>query len=98
MNNKDIENIIYDDSFLKNIKRVFIKKQMEEHNIKKIIIEYDENIKTFKINIEKDTAIYYVDYKIKRRVKKVNNYSCKKRKLNNNDNENNSINQDKKRS
>lgn len=32
--NNDIEDIIYEDSFLKNIKRMFIMKQMEQYNIK----------------------------------------------------------------
>jgi hypothetical protein len=50
------EDVINEDLFLKNIKRMFIMKQMETYRIKKVNIEYDENIKAFKINIEKDTA------------------------------------------
>ncbi|CAO3657034.1 unnamed protein product [Mucor hiemalis] len=81
----DIEDVIYNESFLKNIKRMFITKQMEEHGIKRFTIVYDENIKSFKINLEKDTAMYYIDYMVKRRIKKSNtkNDKCKKRKLNN---------------
>ena len=65
---------------------------METYKTKKINIEYDKNIKSFKINIEKDTARYFIGYKIKRRIKKprVNSNNCKKRKLLHNNN-NNSI-------
>ncbi|KAI8329486.1 hypothetical protein BC941DRAFT_27741 [Chlamydoabsidia padenii] len=70
-NNIDFEDIIYDDLFLKNIKRMFIMKKMEQYDIKKINIEFDEITKSFKINIMKNkTDIYYIDYKIKRRKKK----------------------------
>ena len=85
---KTFEDVINEDSFLKNIKRMFIMKQMETYKIKKINIEYDENIKSFKMNIQKGTARYFIDYKIKSRIKKVqaNGNNCKKRKLNNNNN------------
>ena len=75
---------VNEDSYLKNIKRMFIMKQMETYKIKKTNIEYDENIKSFKTNIEKDTARYFIDYKIKWKIKKskVNGNNYKKRKLN----------------
>ena len=78
------EDVINESSFIKNIKRMFIMKQTETYKIKKINIEYGENIKSFKINIEKDTTRYFIDYKIKMRTKKskVNGKNCKKRKLN----------------
>ncbi len=85
-NNINIEDVIYEDSFLKNIKRMFIMKQMENHNIKKFTIEYDENTKSFKMYLINDDAnIYYIDYKIKRRKKKqIYNNNVKKRRLENN--------------
>ena len=39
------EDVINEDSFLRNIKRMFIMKQMETYKIKKINIECDEDTK-----------------------------------------------------
>ena len=44
------KDVINEDSLLKNIKRMFIMKKMETYKIIKINIEYDEIIKSFKIN------------------------------------------------
>ena len=81
----NFEDIINKDSFLKNIKRMFITKQMEIHNIKNIVIDYDDITKTFNFKITKDeNNIYELKHKVKRRKKKQkDNSSNKKRKFDN---------------
>ncbi|CAO3648689.1 unnamed protein product, partial [Cunninghamella blakesleeana] len=82
MDNITLEDIINNETFIKNIKRMFIIKQIETYSIEKITIEFDKNIKSFKINLEKNKEKYYLDYKIKRRRKKQKgNTSIKKRKI-----------------
>ena len=82
----DFDNVVNNDSFFKNIKRMFIIKQMEIHNIKSFNITFDNNIKKFKFELIKDdqNKLQY-DYKIKRNKKrdKENMKQNKKIKLNN---------------
>lgn len=77
--------IIENDHFIKDLKRMFITKQMEVHNIKQVFIEYNDDSKSFHFNIIKDDHHKYnYNYKIKRRkVKQKENNKVKKRKLNN---------------
>lgn len=83
----NFEKIINEDSFLKNIKRMFIMKQIEQLHIKEVVINFDNSTKSFKITINKDDKnIYQKEYKIKRRNKKSklkDDRHCKKRKINN---------------
>lgn len=64
----NLQNIIEEDSFLKNIKRMFITKQMELYNIKQFKIEFDNYTKTFNFQIVKDeNNKFEYEYKVKRR-------------------------------
>lgn len=83
----NFEKIINEDSFLKNIKRMFIMKQIEYLHIKEVVINFDNSTKSLKIIINKDDKnIYQKEYKIKRKNKKSklkDDRHCKKRKINN---------------
>lgn len=48
------EDLINEYTFIKNIKRMFLTKKMEELNIEEVNIKFDTNTKSFKINIQKD--------------------------------------------
>lgn len=64
----NFQTILESDSFIKNIKRMFIVKQMELYNVSEIKIKFDNNITTFKFEIIKDeNNKYYHEYSIKRR-------------------------------
>lgn len=71
-NNNIFEEIIENESFIKNLKRMFITKQMEIHNINEVIIKFDKEIPSFNFYIIKDEKKYEYKYKIKRRKKKTN--------------------------
>lgn len=90
----NFEKIINKDSFLKNIKRLFIVKQMEQLNIRQVLINFDDITKTFKFELKKDdTNVYIQEYKVKRGKKRENdnNIKYKKVKIDNNQNETNNI-------
>ncbi|KAI9299614.1 hypothetical protein BJ944DRAFT_245029 [Cunninghamella echinulata] len=80
----DIEDLINEESFMKNIKRMFIMRKMEEYKINNININFDNNTKSFKIYIEKENENYYLDYKVKRRIRNNDKSNSKKRKIVNN--------------
>lgn len=75
------EDIINEESFSKNIKRMFLIKKMEELNIKQAVINFDAITKSFKIHIRKDDQnIYEQEYKIKRRNRKSSSYNVNNNK------------------
>jgi hypothetical protein len=61
------EELIEKSDFIKNIKRMYITKVIENYNIEKVNIVYNNNIKSFEINFIKNENPYYIKYKIKRR-------------------------------
>lgn len=78
----NFENYINNDSFLKNIKRMFITKQMELYNIKQFTINFDNETKTFNFKIIKDDKNDYEhQYKIKRRKERVKENKNTRKKL-----------------
>jgi hypothetical protein len=64
---------------------MFIVKNMEVYNINQVIIKYNEDIKSFEFNIEKDDHSYYFKYKVKRRDRK-NTSERKNKRIKSNDN------------
>lgn len=80
-NNYVFEEIIENESFIKNLKRMFITKQMEIHNIHEVIIKFDKETSSFNFNIIKDKKGYGYEYKIRRRKKKI--YTKNKEKIEN---------------
>lgn len=82
-NNNIFEEIIENESFIKNLKRMFITKQMEIHNINEVIIKFDKENSSFNFNMIKDEKKYEYKYEIKRRKKKKKaNYDKKNIKQN----------------
>jgi hypothetical protein len=49
---------INEQNFIKNIKRMFITKKMEDLNIEEVNIKFDNSTKSFKINIKKDKYLF----------------------------------------
>lgn len=61
------EELIDHESFIKNIKRMYIMKVIELHDIEKVHIVYNSDTKSFEINLIKDSTPYFFKYKVKRR-------------------------------
>lgn len=64
---ENLNKVLDSNEFIKNIKRMFIMKVIEEHNIEKVNIIFNSNTKSFEIKILKDENINFFKYKVKRR-------------------------------
>ena len=73
--------------FIKNIKRMFIMKVIEKYDIKKVSIVYNDNTKSFEINLIKDNNIHFFKYKVKRRRTRSISKTSKKMKIKSNSTE-----------
>lgn len=63
-------NLFNNSDFVKNLKRMFIVKEIESKNIKTFIINYDETTKTICFEMDSHENNYEYKYKIKRRNRK----------------------------
>jgi hypothetical protein len=83
----EFEKQIKNEHFLKNLKRMFITKKMEELNINQTIIKFDDATKSFDFDLKKKDRRINIKYKIKRKRKRKTNKDNSNKKLKNiNDN------------
>lgn len=80
---EDLNKLLDSNEFIKNIKRMFLMKVIEEHNIEKVDITFNSDIKSFEIKIVKDENTNFFKYKVKRRRSKSKIKENKKLKLKN---------------
>jgi hypothetical protein len=77
---ENFNELIEKDCFIKNIKRCYFTKIIELYNIEKVSIIYNNDIKSFEIELIKNDCPYFFKYKIKRRRNKSTTKKSKKLK------------------